>query len=85
MQSLATSLMSMVYPNLKPMLEASIRRVTLTVEWQEGKRERELVLVQFLTRPQQGLDPLAEEQLRALELLGDSSDTGGPAGGESVP
>ena len=67
MQSLATSLMSMVYPNLKPMLEASIRRVTLTVSWKEGKQDRDLTIVQFATRPQQGLDPLAEEQLRAVQ------------------
>ncbi len=83
MQSLAASLMGMVYPNLKPMLEASIRRVTLTVAWQEGKRDRELVVVQFVTRPQQGLDPLAEEQLRALEgavdMMGEPTSTGSTA------
>ena len=79
MQGLASSLMGMVYPNLKPMLEASIRRVTLTVTWREGKRDRDLVVVQFLTRPQQGLDPLAEEQLRAMEgaaeMMGESAST----------
>ncbi len=66
MQGIATSLMGLVYPNLKPMLEASIRRVTITVTWQEGVRERSLVLSQFVTRPEEGLDPLAEAELRAL-------------------
>jgi general secretion pathway protein I len=80
MQGLASSLMGMVYPNLKSMLEASIRRVTLTVTWREGRRDRELVVVQFLTRPQQGLDPLAEEQLRALDGLEGAADLmGAPA------
>jgi len=46
--------MSMVYPGLKPMLEASIRRVTVKVTWKEGTRPRELEVTQFLTRPQEG-------------------------------
>jgi len=46
--------MGFVYPGLKPMLEASIRRVTVTVKWSEGKRPRELEVTQFLTRPQEG-------------------------------
>ena len=61
-QSLAPLLMSMVYPNLKPMLEASIRRVTVTVHWKEGRVERDLDVTQFLTNPQQGgFDPLAAQ------------------------
>jgi general secretion pathway protein I len=46
--------MGFVYPGLKPMLEASIRRVTVTVKWSEGRRPRELEVTQFLTRPQEG-------------------------------
>jgi general secretion pathway protein I len=46
--------MGFVYPSLKPMLEASIRRVTVKVTWKEGTRERELEATQFLTRPQEG-------------------------------
>ena len=34
--------MGFVYPSLKPMLEASIRRVTVKVMWREGQRERDL-------------------------------------------
>ncbi len=46
--------MGLVYPSLKPMLEASIRRVTIKVTWKEGERARELEATQFLTRPQEG-------------------------------
>jgi prepilin-type N-terminal cleavage/methylation domain-containing protein len=46
--------MGMVYPQLKPMLEASIRKVTVTISWKEGKLDRKLDLVQFVTDPQQG-------------------------------
>jgi general secretion pathway protein I len=63
-QSLAPLLMSLVYPSLKPMLEASIRRVTVTVRWKEGNIDRDLSATQFLTNPQQGgFDPMAAEGL----------------------
>ena len=62
--------MSFVYPDLKPMLEASIRKVTLTVTWKEGLNERELAVQQYVTNPQQGgLDPNAAKGLEALEDL----------------
>ncbi|HEY4159015.1 MAG TPA: type II secretion system protein [Polyangiaceae bacterium] len=55
-------MMSMVYPNLKPMLEASIRKLTVTVQYKEGKTPRELSASQYVTNPQQGqLDPFAME------------------------
>jgi hypothetical protein len=42
------------------MLEASIRKVTVTVSWKEGKNERDLSVVQYLTDPRQGdIDPNA--------------------------
>ena len=55
--------MGLVYPSLKPMLEASIRRVTVTVKWREGQRDRDLEATQFLTRPQEG-------QLGTADMLG---------------
>jgi general secretion pathway protein I len=64
--------MGFVYPSLKPMLEASIRRVTVTVKWKEGVRERELEATQFLTRPQEG-------ELGTADQLG--LDGGVPGGG----
>lgn len=53
-EALGPMLMGMVYPQLKPMLEASIRKVTVTISWKEGKLDRNLSLVQFVTDPQQG-------------------------------
>lgn len=47
--------MGIVYPSLKPMLEASIRRVTVTVRWSEGPNAKEFTLVQYLTNPQRPL------------------------------
>ena len=56
--SLAPMMMSLVYPTLKPMLEASIRKVSVTVAYKEGKFNRELAVTQYVTNPQQGqLDP----------------------------
>jgi len=66
-QGMAPLVMSMVYPDLKPMLEASIRKVTVTVHWTQGKRPKELEVIQYVTNPQQGgLDPNAAQGLDAL-------------------
>jgi general secretion pathway protein I len=52
--ALAPLAMGMVYPQLKGMLEASIRKVTVKVVWMEGHIERDLSVTQYLTNPQQG-------------------------------
>src|SRR6185369_4778203 len=36
---IATMAMTMVYPTLKPMLEASIRKAMVSVHWHEGIKE----------------------------------------------
>lgn len=51
---LLNMVMGMVYPSIKPMYEASIRRVTVKVKWKEGPNDRELELTQFVTNPQRG-------------------------------
>jgi general secretion pathway protein I len=48
---LAGMVMGIVYPSLKPMLEASIRKVTVVVLWKEGVKPQELEIVQWLTNP----------------------------------
>jgi len=69
--------MSLVYPMLKPMLESSIRKVTVTVNWKEGLRDRDLVIAQYVTRPMRGA---------VLPPPGDPSGFGAPgAFGASVP
>jgi general secretion pathway protein I len=53
-QGLLSMVMGILYPAIKPMYEASIRRVTVTVKWKEGPNDRELPLVQYVTNPQRG-------------------------------
>lgn len=54
MQGMTQMLFGFVYPGLKPMLEASVRKITVTVKWKEGKLDRELSVGQYYTDPQQG-------------------------------
>jgi general secretion pathway protein I len=91
---LAPMMMSMVYPTLKPMLEASIRKVSVTVSYKEGKFDRELLVTQYVTNPQQGqLDPTVMGSgggsgagLSGLPgLLGGSSPGGFGAPGGLIP
>ncbi|MDB4943381.1 MAG: hypothetical protein JWP97_2915 [Labilithrix sp.] len=53
-QGMLSMVMGFLYPTLKPMFEASIRRITVTVKWKEGSNARELPLVQYVTNPQRG-------------------------------
>jgi general secretion pathway protein I len=53
-EGMGPMVMGMVYPSLKPMLEASIRRLTVTVSWNEGVRTRDLAVTQFIAYPQVG-------------------------------
>ncbi len=46
--------MGIVYPMMKPMMEASIRKITVTVKWKEGPNPTKFVLTQYVTNPQQG-------------------------------
>lgn len=46
--------LGIVYPTMKPMFEASIRRLTVVVKWKQGKEEQKLELVQYVTNPQRG-------------------------------
>jgi hypothetical protein len=39
---------------MKPMMEASIRKITVTVHWSEGKMPQTFVLSQYVTSPQSG-------------------------------
>lgn len=51
---LLNMVMGFVYPSMKGMMEASIRRLTVVVRWSEGKKPQELQVVQFVTNPQRG-------------------------------
>jgi general secretion pathway protein I len=81
---LASTVMSLVYPDLKPMLEGSIRKVNVSAHWMEGKFERELTVTQFVTNPQQGgFNPMDQAVLDAMEDQIDSLDT--PSSGAMQP
>ena len=53
-EGLLSMVMGMLYPSIKPMYEASIRRVTVTVKWKEGPQTKELPITQFVTNPARG-------------------------------
>lgn len=53
-EGLIGMVMGMIYPSIKPMYEASIRRISVTVRWKEGRSLRELPLTQYVTQPQRG-------------------------------
>lgn len=82
---LITMVMGMMYPQLKPMYEASIRKVSVTVRWKEGPVERELPIVQFVTNPQRG--GFAANALQAdggaFDFGGSSSSSSGGSSGSS--
>jgi general secretion pathway protein I len=68
---IASMVMSMVYPDLRRLLEASTRRISVTVRWQQGKRSYDFKVVQWVARPQQPPPEVDEE--------GDVAPTGGAA------
>jgi general secretion pathway protein I len=63
---------SIVYPSLKPMLEAAIRRVTVTVSWKEGSNDRDFTIVQYITNP---------SRAGLLAAMADAGTVGGDGGG----
>jgi len=71
--------MSLVYPRLKPMLESSIRKVTVTIKWREGIRDRDITIVQYLTRPMRGT-PLAGTMPTGTDPTMSGAPTPGGAG-----
>ena len=62
----ASMVMSMVYPQLKLLMEASTRRLTVELSWREGSKEYGFEVVQWVTQPQQGLLPDTDELEDAL-------------------
>jgi general secretion pathway protein I len=58
-RDMAGTLLTTVYPTVKPLLEGAIRRLTVTVRWHEGEREHSFNIVEYVTNPGQTL-PSAE-------------------------
>lgn len=78
---LASLVMGFVYPSLKPLLEASIRKVVITVHWREGIKERTLDVTQYVTNPQL---PSPEELDGGLSGGGLGTGLGGLLGGTGM-
>jgi general secretion pathway protein I len=87
---ITSMVMGMVYPSLKLVMEASTRRVSVTVNWKEGQQERGFELVQWVTNPQQagvmgelpeGADPSAVNPAGGASPFG----VGGPTTGRPSP
>lgn len=78
----ASMVMGMVYPDLKAIFEASTRRVTVTVVWQEGQRDYDLEVVQWITQPQPGLVAYGDEGDEDATSIGNGGLLS-PSGGSS--
>ena len=63
-RDMAGTLLTTVYPTVKPLLEGAIRRLTVTTRWHEGEREHSFVVVEYVTNPGQTLP--TQELLNAL-------------------
>jgi general secretion pathway protein I len=94
MSGLLSLVFSLVYPSLKPMLEAGIRRVTVTIHWQEGSHTRDMMLQQYITNPSRSglMASLAEAGLGGegglpMNVGGGAATPGGgsPFGGFTPP
>ena len=60
--NLALLALQLGFPILKPFLEEQVRRVTVTVRWQEGPRERGFDVIQYLVSEQIASEEGVEEQ-----------------------
>ena len=85
-QGLLSLVFSLVYPSLKPLLEAAIRRVTVVVKWKEGKSDRDFTLVQYITNPSQAglLASMADAGLGDGGVAPNTGGTGTAAGLNTV-
>ncbi len=72
--------MGFVYPFIKPMMEASIRRITITVRWMEGLKPKEFSILQYITNPSNGgFGPGADGGASPAGSSSSNATTGNPA------
>jgi general secretion pathway protein I len=62
MDGITAQAMQYVYPILKPSIEEQIRRVTVKVKWQEGNREHDFSVTQYLVAEQPAVEDLEGEE-----------------------
>lgn len=85
LDGIASMALTMVYPTIKPMFEASIRRVTIKVKWHEGTSERIFEVGQYLTNPQQGGMIAGMPGQEAVNPFAPAGGTTAPTGGNAAP
>ena len=78
----ASLVMSIVYPDLKTLFEASTRRVTVVLTWTEGTQTYDIELVQWVTQPQPGM---AGELPEGDDVASSASTSSGSTGGAARP
>jgi general secretion pathway protein I len=81
---ITSMVMEIVYPQLKQIFEASTRRVSMVLTWTEGDRSYDIELVQWVTQPQPGLLPDADEVTGGTDALDDGT-TGSGTGPTTTP
>jgi general secretion pathway protein I len=85
LEGLSSMVMSVVYPDLKTLFEAGVRRATVTITWHEGNQEQSIELVQWIVNSKEaglvnigGLLPEGEEEDDAASTgSGPSTDKSG--------
>ncbi len=82
-RDMAGTLLTTVYPTVKPLLEGAIRRLKVTVRWNEGEREHSFVIIEYVTNPGQTL-PTAE-LMNALSGPGAQTAPGQTGASPQVP
>ena len=77
---------NVLYPVVSNVLQASIRRVSVEVHWNEGEQDRVVKAVQYVTNPTQGVE--AGKAAPAVDDVpedGASSSSGGSSSAGSTP
>lgn len=84
--AIAQMAMTMVYPSLKLVFEASTRRITVAVTWREGERDYGFDLAQWVTSPQKaGVTNFDPNEVNPLTGQPTGGTTGGATGGTTNP
>ena len=82
-QGLLSMVMGFVYPFLKPMMEASIRKVTVVVRWNEGTKVKEFTAPPVPDEPEQRRARASAGQVASVDGASAARDDGprAPCGG----
>jgi general secretion pathway protein I len=77
---LASLLLEMSFPVMKPIIEENVRRVTVSVEWKEGGREYTFDVVQFIVNEALGMVPTIDDDNAQNAATPGASNPNSPTG-----